>query len=145
MFLLFTQLLTTPSRLLSPLLPLKGISFIASPSSACSSAPMFLFSSSFVTSRVLPRGHSPAALFLTLCPVYLLSCLPLASPTGERCTRLLSRSSSLSSPPCSGDCHPPNAMRLLRSCPRLGSGEPYTPACTSRLLSSSRLASGARA
>ncbi|CAI5523916.1 unnamed protein product [Closterium sp. Naga37s-1] len=76
MFLLFTQLLITPSRLLPPFLPLKGLSFTVSPSSACSSAPMIISSSSFVTSRVLPWGHLwLAALFLTPSPVYL-SLLP---------------------------------------------------------------------
>ncbi|CAI5992479.1 unnamed protein product [Closterium sp. NIES-64] len=70
------QLLITPSRLLPPFLPLKGLSFTASPSSACSSAPMIISSSSFVTSRVLPWGHLwLAALFLTPSPVYL-SLLP---------------------------------------------------------------------
>ncbi|CAI5492108.1 unnamed protein product [Closterium sp. Naga37s-1] len=72
MFLLFTQLLITPSRLPPPFLPLKGLSFLASPSSACSSAPMILSSSS----RVLPWEHlSPAAIFLTPSPVDL-SLLP---------------------------------------------------------------------
>ncbi|CAI5518839.1 unnamed protein product [Closterium sp. Naga37s-1] len=73
---LSSSLLITPSPLLPPLLPLKGLSFTASPSSACSSVPMILSSSSFVTSRVLPWGHlSPAVLFLTPSPVYL-SLLP---------------------------------------------------------------------
>ncbi|CAI5991998.1 unnamed protein product [Closterium sp. NIES-64] len=71
-----SRLLITPSHLLPPLLPLKGLSFTTSPSFACSSALMILSSTSFVTSRVLPWGHlSPAALFLTPSPVYL-SLLP---------------------------------------------------------------------
>ncbi|CAI5960551.1 unnamed protein product [Closterium sp. NIES-64] len=63
---------------------------------------------------------------------------------GECCACPLPRSFPLSSRRSSGDRPPPNARRLLRSCPRLGSGEPYIPACASRLLISSRLASGAR-